>query len=182
MAAFGRLYTNWAIPVFAAEDFKALLSSLDREILVTESDLSNVQVHVEKKQAQRELMYYAEVPLLSYKFSIGEFLFARDFLAMNGFEGTTPSLVFRNEPSFLEKMEPVLKVGFVHTDEKQGFEKRKPQIALKIAQPKMTTSLRGKRSKTKGIIIEEMPFENQFIVPASKFACASKIVVRKHCS
>jgi len=57
-------------------------------------------------------------------------------------------------------MQPVLKVGFAHTAEEQGFEVRKPQCAIKIAQPKITTSLRGKRSKAKGVIATEDPYEN----------------------
>jgi hypothetical protein len=74
-----------------------------------------------------------------------------------------------------------LKVGFLQTNEGQGIENRKPQIALKVSQPKMTSSLRGKRCKTKGLITEEKDFENYFIVPAKAFVCASKALVGKHC-
>lgn len=45
---------------------------------------------------------------------------------MNGVEGVLLSLIFRNEPQFREKLDPVLKVGFVHTIEEQGFEVQAP--------------------------------------------------------
>lgn len=180
MAEFGSMYTNWAVPVLTWKDFKDALSLLKKRIAVTEKDLGCVMPKLEKKQAQRELMHYAEVPLISYRFSMAEFAYARDFLAMNGYKGTAPSLVFMNKPEYYEKMEPVLKVGFIETKAEQGFEDRKPQIALKIAQPKITTSLRGKRCKTKGFITEEKPYENRFTVPAKEFICAASVIVRMH--
>lgn len=180
MAAFGRLYTNWAIPILAINDFKDLLSRLQKTLSLPKMDFTDVQINVEAKQAQRELMYFVEVPLTSYKFSIGEFLYARDFFALNGVSNALPSLVFKNEPSYLEKMQPVLKVGFVHTTEEQRFEVRKPQCTLKLAQPKITTSLRGKRSKAKGMIIEEEPYENYFIVPAKTFTRLANAIVNKY--
>lgn len=144
------------------------------------TDVSDVVVNEETKQNQRERMYYVKVPLKSYKFSIGEFLYAKEFFSLNGFKNTLPSLVFRNEPSYLEIMEPILKVGFVHTTAEQGFEVRKPQIALKIAQNKMTTSLRGKRSKAKGKIEVEDRFENYFVVPADTFAHNAFVIGNKY--
>jgi len=180
MSAFGRLYTNWAILVLTMKDFKDLISRLQGFLLLPKIEFVDVQIHMEEKQAQRERMYFVEVPVTSYKFSIGEFLCAREFLALNGVKGTLPSLVFKNEPQFLEKMQPVLKVGFVHTTEEQGFEVRKPQCALKIAQPKTTTSLRGKVSKAKGIIIVEEPYENYFIVPSRTFARFAQAIVNKY--
>jgi hypothetical protein len=182
MSAFGRLYTNWAIPVLTMNDFKDLLSRLRGFLSLPKIEFMDVQIHMEEKQAQRERMYFVEVPVISYKFSIGEFLYAREFLALNGVKGTLPSLVFKNEPQFLEKMQPILKVGFVHTTEEQGFEVRKPQCALKIAQPKTTTSLRGKVSKAKGMIVVEEPYENYFTVPSRKFAQLAQAIVNKYAS
>jgi len=80
----------------------------------------------------------------------------------------------------MEKMTPILKVGFVHTNAEQGFEACKPQIALKIAQSKMTMSLRGKRNM-KGSITEEVPFGNIFVVPTTNFICALKVFVTTYC-
>ena len=180
MSAFGRLYTNWAIPVLTMNDFKDLLSRLQGFLSLPQIEFVDVQIHMEEKQAQRERMYFVEVPVTSYKFSIGEFLYAREFLALNGVKGTLPSLIFKNEPQFLEKMQPLLKVGFVHTTEEQGFEVRKPQCALKIAQPKTTTSLRGKVSKAKGMIIVEEPYENYFIVPSRTFAQLAQAIVNRY--
>ena len=178
MAAFGRLYTNWAISVLRIDDFKDLVSRLQNRLSATGTE--GVLILTEKKQAQRERMYYTEVPISSYKFSIGEFLYAKEFLAANGFRGILPSLTFKNEPPYLEKMEPILKVGFVQTTVEQEFEVRKPQCALKVAQPKMTMSLRGKRSKTKGLITEDREYENYFIVPAEAFTKSSQAIVNRY--
>jgi hypothetical protein len=180
MAAFGRLYTNWAIPVLTMNDFKDLLFRLQKVLSLPQNEFVDAQIHMEEKQAQRERMYFVKVPITSYKFSIGEFLYAKEFLALNGISGTLPSLIFKNEPPFLEKMEPVLKVGFVHTTAEQGFEVRKPQCALKIAQPKITISLRGKRSKSKGMIMTEETYENYFIVPARTFTRSAQVIVKRY--
>lgn len=179
MAAFGRLYTNWAIAVLRISDFKDLILRLQERISVPKTDFVDIPIYIEEKQAQRERMFFVRVPLISYKFSLGEFQYAKDFLKMNGFNEEIPSLTFKNEPSYLERMEPVLKVGFVHTTEEQGFEARKPQIALKVAQDKVTTSLRGKQTKVKGIIEVDKPDENYFRVPARKFVQLSQILLMK---
>jgi hypothetical protein len=180
MAAFGRLYTNWAIPVLRLTDFKDLLSGLQKRLSLPSADSSAVQIHEEEKQAQRERMYFVEVPLDSYKFSIGEFQHAQKFLLANGFDGILPSLVFKNTPQYLEKMQPILKVGFVHTMKDEGFEMRKPQIALKIAQPKVTISKRGKRCKSKGMIVEESTYENYFTVPAEAFTTGAQTIINRY--
>ena len=182
MAAFGRLYTNWAIPVVTMNDFKDIISRLQKLLSLPTMDMIDAQILTEKKQAQRELMYYVKVPITSYKFSIGEFLYAKEFLALNGVSGKLPSLIFKNEPDYLERLEPVLKVGFVHTREEEGFEKRNPQCALKVAQPKTTISLRGKNSKAKGVIVVEEPYENYFIVPARIFTRHGWAIVNKFSS
>jgi hypothetical protein len=176
MAAFGRLYTNWVIPVLKLNDFTDLLERLNRVLSLRSSDLSSMQILEESKQNQRERLVFVEVPVDFYKFSIGAFLYAREFLSLNGVAGTLPSLIFKNDSARLEKMSPILKVGFVHTTKEDGFEVRRPQCASKIAQPKMTTSLRGKRSKTKGLIALEEDYENYFIVPAHKFALSAQAI------
>ncbi|MEM2143939.1 MAG: hypothetical protein QW279_01140 [Candidatus Jordarchaeaceae archaeon] len=180
MAAFGRLYTNWAIPVLKINDFRSLVSYLQEILALPAQDFVDISIYTEEKQAQREKMFFVKVPLLSYKFSIGEFQYAKDFLKMNGFDEKIPSLVFQNLPSYLEKMDPILKVGFVHTTEEQGFETRKPQIALKVAQDKITTSLRGKQTKVKGIITVDNTDENYFRVPAKTFTHLSYILLKRH--
>ena len=177
MAAFGRLYSNWVVPMLRIGDFNDLLSHLQRTLSLPPSDFADVQIHKEKKQAQRETLVFVEVPVNSYKFSIGEFAYANDFFTLNGVTGILPSLIFKNESTYLEKMQPVLKVGFVHTTEEQGFEVRKPQCALKLAQPKITMSLRGRRSKTKGMIALLEPYENYFIVPAEQFAILAQAIL-----
>jgi hypothetical protein len=180
MAAFGRLYTNWAIPVLRINDFKDLISRLHELLSIPTNNFIDATIYMEEKQAQRERMFFVKVPINSYKFSIGEFQHAKDFLLMNGFKGKIPSLVFKNETQYLEKMEPVLKVGFVHTTEEQGFEVRKPQIALKVAQDKITMSLRGKRTKVKGIITLDEIYENYFKVPAKIFTRLSVSLLKKY--
>ncbi|WXG44263.1 MAG: hypothetical protein WED04_09555 [Promethearchaeati archaeon SRVP18_Atabeyarchaeia-1] len=177
MAAFGRLYSNWCIPVFAIGDCRDLLSRLGNVLSLPEKDFEGIPFLSESKQAQREQMFYVRVPINSYKFSIGEFVYARDFLLSNGVAGTIPSLMFRNQPPYLEKMNPILKLGFIHTTAQQGFEVRRPQIALKIAQEKMTTSLRGKPSKAKGIVLVDDRYENYFVVPARTFTTVGRAVV-----
>jgi len=180
MSAFGRLYTNWAIPILRITDFEQTLSRLQQSLSLPKIEFVDVQVYMEEKQAQRERMYFVQVPIVSYKFSIGEFAYARDFLALNGVKDLLPSLVFKNEPSHLEKMQPVLKVGYVRTTEEQGFEVRKPQCAMKLAQPKVTISLRGMRSKTKGMIFMEEHYENYFVVPARTFAQRAQAILNKY--
>lgn len=182
MSAFGRLYTNWNIPILRINDFRALLSNLQRSLSLQETEFVDMQIRMEQKQAQRERMYYVEVPVTCYKFSIGEFVYARDFLASNGVPGIIPSLIFKNEQSYLEKMQPSLKVGYIQTSKEQGFEVRKPQCAMKLAQPKFTTSLRGKRSKAKGMIVEEDCYENYLVVPAKAFAQSANAILNIYSS
>jgi len=179
MAAFGRLYTNWVIPVLTLNDFKDLLMRLESKLSMPSTDFLDIEFHEEKKQNQRERLVFVEVPVNSYKFSVGEFQHARDFFTHNGVTGTLPSLVFAKEPQYLQKMEPILKLGFVHTTPADGFEVRKPQCALKLAQPKITMSLRGRRSKTKGMIELLEPCENYFIVPATRFAILANAISKK---
>lgn len=73
MSAFGRLYTNWAISVLTMNDFKDLLFRLQKALLLSQLESQDVQIMIEEKQAQRERMYFVEVPIISYKFSIENF-------------------------------------------------------------------------------------------------------------
>ena len=62
-----------------------------------------------------------------------------------------------------------IKLGIVHTKEITGFEERKPQTVMKVAQDKITESRRGKRAKAKGTILYEDTHENYLLVDAKKF-------------
>ena len=179
MSAFGRMYTNWSIIVLTMKDFHDLLSRLKTLLPETPSGFIDVPIHVEKKQAQRERLVFVEVPIKSYKFSMGEFLYMRKYFELNGVTGKLPSLIFKDKPSYRQVMDPVLKVGFVHTTEDQCFEVRKPQCAMKIAQPKVTITKRGKKGKVKGkIVLSEMD-ENYFVVPAKKFLMLTQALVQR---
>ncbi|MFQ5761638.1 MAG: hypothetical protein ACE5PO_01265, partial [Candidatus Bathyarchaeia archaeon] len=83
------------------------------------------------------------------------------------------------DPQCRELMDPILKVGFVHTKEEDGFEVRKPQCAMKVAQPKLTVTKRGVRGKVKGKIVEQEPYENYFIVPAKGFVTFAQAIDRQ---
>lgn len=176
MSAFGRLYTNWSIIVLTIKDFHDLLRRLRPLVAAPATEFVDVTIHKEKKQAQRETLRFVEIPVKSYKFSIGEFSYARKYFELNGVAGTLPSLVFKDEPSYREIMDPVLKVGFVHTTEKDGFEVRKPQCAMKLAQPKITITERGKRGKVKGRIVVSEAYENYFTVPAKEFLILAQAI------
>lgn len=169
MSAFGKLYTNWSIIVLTIKDFHNLLDRLEPLVPHAYTSFVDVPVYQEKKQAQRERFIYVAVPIKSYKYSIGEFLYARKFFELNGIAGVLPSLVFQDDPTYREVIDPILKVGFVHTTEEDGFESRKPQCAMKVAQPKITITKRGKRGKMKGKIILSEKYENYFVVPAREF-------------
>ena len=169
MSAFGRMYTNWSIIVLTMRDFHDLLSQLKPLLQEPLPSFIDVPIHVEKKQAQRERLVFVEVPIKSYKFSMEEFLYMRRYFDLNGVTGKLPSLVFKDEPTYRQVMDPILKVGFIHTTKDQCFEVRKPQCAMKVAQPKITITKRGKKGKVKGKIVISEKDENYFIVPAKKF-------------
>lgn len=170
---------NWAIPVLSLENFKQLIEDANKVITYNQEDYDNVKIKIERKSKQRELMHFVDIPITSYKFSIGEFLYAKAYFALNGVCNKLPSLKFERKPKYLEKMDPILKIGYVHTNEDQGFQERGPQIALKVSQPKITDSLRGKRCRTKGIIVEEEDYENYFNVPAKKFMAFSQALLKE---
>jgi len=95
------------------------------------------------------------------------------YFELNGVTGKLPSLVFKDDPSYRQVMDPVLKLGILHTMGEQGFEGRKLQRVMKIAQPKMTMSKRGKKAKIEGKIILSKTDENYFNVPTKKFAMSA---------
>ena len=164
MSAFGRGYTNWSIIVLTMKDFHNLLSRLKTFLPETPRGFIDVPIHVERKQAQRERLVLVEVPIKSHKFSMGQFLYMRKYFELNGVTGKLPSLVFKDEPSCRQLMDPILKVGFIHATEDQCFEVRKPQCAMKIAQPKVTTTKHGVKGKVKGKIVVSEKDENYFAV------------------
>jgi len=168
MSAFGSMYNNWSIIVLRMNDFENILSRL-RQQFPNLPDMIDVPIYKESKQAQREKLFFVRVPVKSYKFSIGEFLYAKKYFKLNGITGPLPSLVYKDDPSDRQTMNPILKVGFVHTTEKEGFESRPPQCALKLAQHKISISKRGKRAKMKGRIVCVEPYENYYTVPAKDF-------------
>lgn len=176
MSAFGKMYTNWSIIVLTIKDFHDLLDRLGAHIPRKFSTFVDIPIYEEKKQAQRERFVHVRVPIKSYKFSIGEFSYARKYFELNGITGVLPSLVFKDEPEYRELMDPLLKVGFVHTTEEDGFERRRPQCAMKVAQPKITMTQREKRGKMKGKITLSDEYENCFVVPAEKFLFMARTV------
>lgn len=178
-SAFGKDYINWAIPVLTLKDFRDLTRRLQEKLSLTSPGMFDIQIFEEKKSDYRERIFYAKVPIFSYKFSIGEFAYARDYFKANGVSGILPSLVFKNEPKYLEKLNPLLKLEFIATTKEDGFEERKPQIALKVAQPKITNSLRGVPGKSKGMIEELEPYENYFVVSAKVFTLSAVAIVNK---
>jgi len=168
MSAFGKMYSNWVAIYFTLKDFEDLISRLSDSIETKTT--TPFEIKIEKKQAQRERMYYVEVPVASYCFCIGEFQYASDYLRFNGVTGDIPSLIFdSNDPSHLQKMSPFIKLGIVETATEKGFWKRNPQVVLKIAQPKVTKSKRGVHAKAKGIIDSSAKCENSFLVNAKTF-------------
>jgi hypothetical protein len=168
MAAFGSMYTNWSIIVLKMDDFQDIFSKL-KTCFPKMPSMIDIPVYKESKQAQREELFFVEIPIESYKFSIGEFRYAGRYLELNGIRGCLPSLIYKNEPEYRQTMEPILKLGFIHTKGEKGFELRKPQCALKIAQPKVSISKRGKKAKMKGKIVCIEPYENYYAVPAKTF-------------
>jgi hypothetical protein len=173
------VFKNWAIPVFSLQIFENLICDLN-QIIPHHCDQSpSLKIKVESKNEKRELMYFVEIPINEYKFSIGEFQYVKDYFLKNEIDGILPSLVFKREPKYEEKMQPILKVGYIQTKEDQGFQNRQPQIALKVSQPKTTLSLREKPCKCKGLIEEDAVYENYFVVSAKEFSEASNFLVSK---
>jgi hypothetical protein len=167
MSEFGRIYKNWAtfyLPFQHAKDLADRISPL--------SDSSiEPQFLEESKQAQREKFIYLNVGVHKYNFSFSALDYARHFFDMNGVTGTLPSLAYDDSDNLSrDLMDPVLKIGVIQTKSAEGFEERKPQVAIKLSQPKMTTTKRGVRGRVKGRIVENSDSANYVIVEARDFA------------
>lgn len=178
-SVFGSTYGNWSIIVLRMADFQDLLLQLGKHFPDVPSVIE-VPIYEESKQEQREKFFFVKIPIKSYKFSLGEFLYAKKYMELNGISGTLPSLIYEDTPSYKEKMNPVLKVGLIHTTEEQGFEVRPPQCAIKVTQHKFSISKRGKEAKMKGKIVTAQPYENYFFVPAKEFYVSALAIANKN--
>lgn len=173
-AAFGKLFTNWVAFYIRIEAFTSLVRKLRNnvQLSVETPDTFTIggNLNKEERQNQREELYYFELPINDYCFSIGEFTLAREYLKNNGFEGEFPSLVYQaDKESHRQKMNPFIKYGVVATGKEEDFWERKPQIVMKTAQPKTTKSERGKKAKQKGAIQFPPTFRNEVIVEEKPF-------------
>jgi len=150
MSEFGRIYKNWAtfyLPFRQAKDLANRLSHFS-------SSSMELQFLEESKQAQREKFMYFSVGVRKYNFSYSALDYAKRFFQMNGVTGSLPSLAYdHSDVVSRELMEPLLKVGVIQTKSIDGFEERKPQVAIKLSQPKMTTTRRNVRGRVKGRIL-----------------------------
>ena len=173
MAAFGKMYSNWAIIYLSIEEMKKLINFLKKELDKNKTCFQDLILKTESKQNQREEIDYVEVPINYYEFSLGEFEHAKDFLKLNGYKKKdVPSLVYDSkDKKAREVMEPIAKVGILHTTDKEGFMKRDPQFVIKLSQNKITLSQRGKKAKVKGIV-KDANNENKFILDSKTFFCA----------
>ncbi len=167
MSEFGRIYKNWAtfyLPFRQAKDLADRLSNFS-------STSIEAQFLEESKQAQREKFIYLSIRVRKYNFSYSALDYAKRFFEMNGVTGSLPSLAYDDsDAASRDLMEPLLKVGVIQTRSDEGFEERKPQVAIKLSQPKMTSTKRGVRGRVKGRILENGDSANFMIVDATDFA------------
>lgn len=175
MSAFGKMYSNWVTLYFTLNDFKTLKTRLFTSLNNGDNQpLREMAILVEERQAQREELTYVEIPVKYYKFSIGEFQYALEYLRYNGVQGDIPSLIYDStNPQHINTMRPLIKFGIVHTQTSQGFWQRQPQIVMKIAQPMVTVGTRiyaGRKVniKRKGEIVIDNNYENYFLVDAQR--------------
>lgn len=169
MAAFGRMYGNWVAFYFTPKDFLDILLEI-LETLEIETKPIDINIITETKQRQREEINYVELKVFTYKFCLESFKFMKDYFLKLGVTANLPCLFYdSNDSDCKALMSPVLKLGVVHTREKNGFEKRKPQIVGKLAQPKIVI-IANRRKKVKGKIIQEKKHENFIIIDAKEFA------------
>ncbi len=166
MSEFGRIYKNWAtfyLPFRQAKDLADRLSHFSNTSM-------EAQFLEESKQAQREKFSYLSVGVRKYNFSYSALNYAKRFFETNGVAGSLPSLGYDDsDAKSRELMEPLLKVGVIQTKNAEGFEERKPQVAIKLSQPKMTTTKRGMGGRVKGRILENGDSANFMIVDATDF-------------
>src|SRR2546422_3283548 len=167
MSEFGRIYKNWTtfyLPFRQAKDLADRLSHFSNTGM-------EAQFLEESKQAQREKFIYLSVGVRKYNFSYSALDYAKHFFETNGVTGSLPSLAYDDSDAVSrDLMEPLLKIGVIQTKSAEGFEERKPQVAIKLSQPKMTTTKRGMRGRVKGRILENGDSANFMIVDATDFA------------
>jgi hypothetical protein len=167
MSEFGRIYKNWAtfyLPFKKARDLAHRLAHFSDAAM-------DPQFLEESKQAQREKFSYLSVGVRKYNFSYSGLDYAKRFFETNGVTGSLPSLVYDvSDAVSRELMNPLLKIGTIQTKSDEGFEERKPQVAIKLSQPKMTTTKRGVQGRAKGRILENGERANFVLVGAEDFA------------
>lgn len=172
-ASFGKMYSNWANFYITMEDFYSLSKSLEEKLDLGEVDLPEMES--ETKQNQREGSDFVEVPVDYYRFSLGEFDYAREYLRHNGFSDEIPSLVYDSDDENHQKsMNPVLKYGTLKTKTDDDFWEREQQVMFKIAQTKTTKSQRGKDAKVKGELEFPAEQDNRVILDAEEMLKASR--------
>jgi len=177
MSSFGPIYSNWVAFYLPFIEFQKLAKNILKQDIKCSLDLP---LQVEEQQAQREEMDFIEIPVKYHEFSLSEFEYAKDYLKLNGFNGKKiASLVFdSNNTHHKEILEPIAKIGILHTTGEEGFDKRKPQFVIKISQSKKSICKRNKSVKAKGII-ENAHNENKIILDFEAFYCAIAKLVEK---
>jgi hypothetical protein len=178
MSDSGKIYSNWAVLYFTYKDVLKFTSKIVEYLEYSPSEIETMQF--ENQKNQREEMYYVNVPIISHKFSIGDFKYAVDYLINNGFKGVIPSLIYdQSNPLCNEQMTPILKCGVVHTKVNSGFMKRNPQFVFKVSQSKIMVG-DGIKKRVQGIIKSNVPNNNWIDVPAFLFLDAFYSVKKWH--
>lgn len=181
MSAFGKMYSNWVTFYFMPKGFLSILNTA-KQILGIKTQLpSDISILTEKQQNQREEMLYVKLPVIYYQFCLKAFKYAVEFFEHNGVDSRNlPCLVYdSSDQDIHDLMSPFIKVGTVHTTEDTGFEIRKPQVVMKIAQDKITVSRRGKRARVKGKLVYCKENDNYFLVGAQQFIQSSERLIRE---
>lgn len=179
MAAFGKMYGNWANWYIQVADLREILKKVKATAKIRAAKIDQAILKKEGKQNQREEMDYVELQIDQYSFSMAGFNHAVDLLVRNGAKkGAIPNLTFdSSDEKARAVMEPLIKFGFVHTTSSSGFEDRNPQIVVKVSQNKITNSRRGLRAKVKGILKYEKATENFVVVDVEEFVkCAETLL------
>jgi hypothetical protein len=152
-SAFGKLFSNWVTFYFSLNEFKQLISELQKNIKIQPSFNGVPEMKIEKKQEQREQMHWTYIPLKEYRFSLGDFKYLSNYLENSGVVGVLPGLEYNVKNIQLKSiMNPFVKLGYIETKENHGFWTRKPQIVIKLAQDKTIVGQRGKKIRMKGKI------------------------------
>jgi hypothetical protein len=179
MSAFGKMYSNWVGIYLSLENFTDVLCKVKKHVIL-KAPATLPEVKTEPIMQQREEMHYVKLPIIQYKFCLAGFSYAVDFLQNNGvWKSDIPCLFYDAQDATARKrMEPYVKLGIVHTRRDIGFEERRPQVAIKIAQDKVVESARGKRCKPKGILIYEGQHENYLLLDAESFVIGGEVLIR----